>query len=451
MNEYSFYNETYTDKGIHELFEQKQLLIQQLKNSNLGSDDNRHILLSIDNISNQINSIQTKSAQSNKSIMQSNGNNIQIPSTSSSYDFPEQNSVIQQGNSFLIENPDRAIGKNAKIDKGRIAIDSKDAPPGYMNPINVRTITQAISIDSRFRPNYYSTKSTDFDVILPSIQKNVVSMRVTSIEFPITWYAISQSSGNATCLIIDNDNNTRAWVLTLPDGNYEQSWARNSKAAYTEPAMNNAIINAVPVTITNTITGTVVINPSGSKLTANDLLYDLERASGKSKFLAVSTGILFSKGFTIRFNVDNSGNLSMDTIIQLRLGWQLGFRSAEYVATPNCISEGICLICGPRYGFISIDDHQKNTGPAYIIAYNNSIFQDNIITRINLGELLSDVGVYQESSDPGLSTQLNRTREYFGPVDIQRLHIAVYDEFGRIIDINNMDWSLTLIFEIVYN
>ena len=74
-----------------------------------------------------------------------------------------------------------------------------------------------------------------------------------------------------------------------------------------------------------------------------------------------------------------------------------------------------------------------------------------IITRINLAAEQADVGVYQISSDPGLTTQMNRTREYFGPVDIQRLHISLYDEFSRIIDLNNMDWSLTLAFEQLYN
>ena len=79
------------------------------------------------------------------------------------------------------------------------------------------------------------------------------------------------------------------------------------------------------------------------------------------------------------------------------------------------------------------------------------LFQDNIITRINLAELQADFGVYQPSSDPGLSTQLNRTREYFGPVDLQRLHIALYDEFGRIIDLNNMDYSFCLSFQTIYD
>ena len=143
----------------------------------------------------------------------------------------------------------------------------------------------------------------------------------------------------------------------------------------------------------------------------------------------------------------------METSIQLRLGWQLGFRSAEYITSStskSVVSEGICLVAGPRYGFISIEDYQKNTGPAYIIAYSDSILQDSIISRINLAALQAAVGVYQRSGDPGLTNEMNRTREYFGPVDIQRLQIALYDEFGRVIDLNNMDWSFTLNFERLY-
>lgn len=364
-------------------------------------------------------------------------------------DVQDVHSVSQYGSNFIIENPDRIIGKSAKIENGRITLESKPAPPGYINPINVRTITQAISIDSRFRPNYYATKSTNFGLVLPSIQKNVVSLRVASIELPTTYYAVSRYNSNSNCLIIDLSNNSNGWLLTLPDGNYEQSWAGNSNAAPIESSMNDAIINALPVTVD--ATGGVTPKSSGRDLTAADLTFTLDRISGKSFFTGVTGGILNTRGFIMRFNVDVNGNLNMDANIQMRLGWQLGFRSAEYYATPKCVSEGICLVCGPRYGFISIDDYQKNTGPAYMVAYANSVLQDNIITRINLAELQADVGVYQSSSDPGLSTQLNRTREYFGPVDIQRLHIALYDEFGRIIDLNNMDWSLTLAFELLYN
>ena len=437
MDMFNFNSESYTNNEIEKLLQisfpysiqditnsKKRLISQIGVMNNLGNDKQHEIVQFVDKIASRMQDV------------------VEMP-------LLQNHRVIQQGSNFVIETPDSIIGKQSKIENGRMALESNSAPPGYINPINVRTITQAISIDSRFRPNYYSSKSTNFNVILPSIQKNVVSMRVSSIELPTTYYAISRYNGNATCIIIDLSDATEGWLLTLPDGNYEQSWAKNSNAASIYQAMNDAIINAKPISIATN--GNVSVNLSGTNLTADDLVFTLDQISGKSYFTAVTGGDLVTSGFILRFNVDIDGNLKLDSNLQMRLGWQLGFRAAEYVSKPKCVSEGICLVCGPRYGFISIDDHQKNTGPAYMVAYANSILQDNIITRINLAELQADVGVYQSSSDPGLSTQLNRTREYFGPVDIQRLHISIYDEYGRIIDLNNMDWSFTLSFETLYN
>jgi hypothetical protein len=373
--------------------------------------------------------------------------------------------TLVSGSHFLIERSDVAIGKKNMFSvDGRLGPDSSAFPPGFMNPIQVRSTVQAICIDSRFRPNYYGTKSTNFQVTLPDIQRKVVSMRVASIELPTTYYAVSLAQGNVTMLIVEGISTigtTACWVLTLPDGNYEQSWAGNSNAAFIEDAMVAAIGLAEPGTV-DLETGQVTLNPLLPALsTVTDLSFTVNHASGKSVFgipPGSTTSRFMTSGFQLWFNVDTEGSLNNDVIVQLRLGWQLGFRYAKYVVPPpnglaggKAVSEGICLVVGPRYAFVSIDDYQKNTGPSYMVAYTNSILQDNLITRINLAELQADTGVYQSSSDPGLSTQLNRTREYFGPVDLQRLHIALYDEYGRVIDLNNMDWSLTLAFEVQYN
>jgi len=109
------------------------------------------------------------------------------------------------------------------------------------------------------------------------------------------------------------------------------------------------------------------------------------------------------------------------------------------------------MCSGPRYAYLSIDDHQKNSGNSFIAAFANSSLDNNIITRLNLSAVMEGVGVYKSSNDPGLNNQLNRTREYFGPVDIARLTIRIYDEYGRIIDLNNMDWSFALSFEKLYD
>ena len=400
----------------------KQRLSQKImSNTRLGSEKQREILFFIDTIANRITNVTEH---------------------------------------FIIEHPSKTEGKNSKFSEGRVTSGGEAAPSGYLNPINVRTVMQAVSIDTRFRPSYYTTKSTNFSMVLPSLIKHVVSMRVAAIEMPMTYYAVSRSLGNASLLIMDNSNNLNGWLVTLPDGNYEQAWAHENDASHLETIMNNSIATAISVEVN--VNGTVIKpnpTPPPSLNPLTDICFTIDRTSGRAIFATPknATPSQLSAGFTIRFNIDNNGNLDVNTSIQLRLGWQLGFRSAQYIcgADPSavgaCVSEGICLICGPHYAFLSIDDYQKSTGPAFMVAYGSSVFQDSIITRINLAAEQADVGVYQISSDPGLTTQVNRTREYFGPVDIQRLHIALYDEFGRIIDLNNMDWSFTLAFEQLYS
>jgi len=41
-------------------------------------------------------------------------------------------------------------------------------------------------------------------------------------------------------------------------------------------------------------------------------------------------------------------------------------------------------------------------------------------------------------------------RKYFGPVDIQRLHIQVFDDHGRQLDITN-NYSFVLTFKMLYD
>jgi len=442
LSNFNLDSESYQDNEIEILFnlktpynktdihKAKEILINQLfkdENNSLGVEKQREIRFFIDTIATRIQ------------------NKI-------------NNSVTEYGSNFIIENNNTLVGKSARLTEGRLTDGGEAVPPGYINPINVRTITQTVNIDTRFRPNYYGTKSTQFHLTLPNIQKNVVKMRLSSIELPMSYHAISRTNGNSTCLIIDTSSNTDCWIVNLPDGNYEQSWAKESKASHIETAMNNAISTATKATID--ITTGIVTNPlAGGKLDPlNDICFTLDRVSGRSVFARPSPGTstILKNGFIVRFNVDENGNLNNDLNIQLRLGWQLGFRVAEYICGTTakngaCVSEGVCLICGPRYGLLSIEDYQKNTSPSYIVAYADSIIQNNVITRINLASIQADVGVYQVSNDLGLTSQVARTREYFGAVNIQKLFISLYDEFGRVIDLNNMDWSFTLEFERLYD
>ena len=70
---------------------------------------------------------------------------------------------------------------------------------------------------------------------------------------------------------------------------------------------------------------------------------------------------------------------------------------------------------------------------------------------LNLSSIVQKNGVYQTGEDDGFSTQVNRSRQYFGPVNIEKMRITLYDEYGRQIILNNMDWSCALMFECIYS
>jgi len=115
------------------------------------------------------------------------------------------------------------------------------------------------------------------------------------------------------------------------------------------------------------------------------------------------------------------------------------------------VSEGICQISGPQYVFLCIDDFNNNVNNYYASAYGASTIAPNIIARLNIRQQISTAGAYGVVSGESLTTSLTYSREYFGPVDIQRMRITLVDDFGRVMDLNNMDWSFALMFECVYN
>jgi len=355
--------------------------------------------------------------------------------------FEKMTNTIIPGNSssVVIEKPSVVAGLNWPKFSGRL-IDNADQPPGIINPINVRTIKRTINLDTRFRPNYYTTSSTDFSLTLPVRVKNAVSMRIASIEIPISWYVVAKYWGNSFFKIEWGDNGDGTfdndYTVTIPDGNYEPFWQAATEATDLASTINT-FMHAYP--------GTGI-----GKTILQDIVFNVDRTSGRSGFSWKSGSPYSTQNFKISFSIDENGNSDFSTILQFRLGWLLGFRVGFYEG-PSIVSEGICYMKGPRYAFICINDFNNSVSNYFISAFSSSLLQKDIIARINLTYIQQQQGVYQTGQDDGLSTQINRQRSYFGPVDVERLEIKLLDEYGRIIDLNNMDWSMALTMECLYD
>ena len=117
-----------------------------------------------------------------------------------------QNTVVQQGEHFLIQNPSSIhnstiSGANANSGStsstsagsgpGAVSGDFNSSSSGIINPLYRRTVRRALNVDTRFRPSYASTKSTDIQLTLPYKFEKVVGFRVAAVEMPMTYYSVS--------------------------------------------------------------------------------------------------------------------------------------------------------------------------------------------------------------------------------------------------------------------
>jgi len=368
-------------------------------------------------------------------------------------DLP-QNTLSGDNGHFLINNPARDGIKNFdSSSKSGINLDDNGAPPGILNPLKVNTIKRAVNIDTRFRPNYYTTKSSDLQINLPTKVERAISMRLASIELPMSFYAINSEFGNNVFKVTwgdwNNNPDASSALITLSDGNYDIGLSDKTKAARLETEIN--------ARLAATEAGVATVG----KL---NLRFEVNPITGKSRFYQDTSSVLVPTPipFKINFTANSDGVVlpasENPQPLQMTLGWMLGYRapSGLYTSTAvgangSILSEGICNVQGTRYIYVSIDDFVNSSNNYFTAAFASSVMAPNIITRINVADLAQAVTVFHYAQQEGYSTELDRSRSYFGPVDIQKMRVTLYDEYGRVLNLNYMDWSMELMFECVYS
>jgi hypothetical protein len=374
-------------------------------------------------------------SSSSSSSRNSQENRYYSPATSF-----KQNTIIPGSAAdghYVIPDPYRMYDPDKYNDIGGLVVGQSGAPPGTINPVKYSTVAISVNIDSRFRPNYFSTKSTDLQIALPEKIHNIINYRVGSFEIPFyAIYSISELNGNNAIQIQWSTSAgvySNTFTIVIPDGNY-----------YTTP--NTSVVASASIETTiNTIIASNTAAPALSGL----LSFYIDQVSGKGVFAQPSSAAS-AIYFKVVSNVRSGGNPNFDAPLISFLGWQLGFRNAENISKNSgsggfgsVVSEALVAIRATNYIFIAIDDYNNSVNDYYSAVFSESYAIKNIITRVNVG-FLQDVN---EAS----SIQLNRQRCFFGPVNIQKLRITLYDNFGRIVDLNNMDWNIELIFECVYD
>jgi len=345
-------------------------------------------------------------------------------------------------------------GENLNVQMTHPIVSKPDTPfiysnpsvafEGIVNPLERRINSSILSIDTVFRENYKLTNSNKSFFMLKNPLFNVISMKLVSLELPRMWDIISEENGNNMMKIelynMPNYPNSIQTII-LPNGHYT----------------NADLVSCLNNYFNNSGNGLeylmVIVDPKTSKIMISTKNPQMGATANPSIF--IEGGQYYSSNFyfILDFTESCAG-----------LGKYLGFDDKKYKVDIN--SKKLDLInyifpveiigyvegsssCGiifDNYIYVNINDFNKNFNSNGVIGQtDNSLIGNNILGRITLNAF-PDTLLINNNSD-----RILKKREYYGPVRIRQLEVSLTNKYGKLINLLNNDYSLTLEFEILYS
>lgn len=424
----------YTDKEILELFGISQ---QDCKNKHKINDQYNTI---VENIKTQ-NEF-TPDFKRDLIEFLSKALNRMIENLKDDYKLSDSNFTPNLVKSETFNNEHQVIKKN-----------NKKSLTSLINPIRTDRIGKLLNINTVFRDNYYTTRSSDFTFNLPAPVKHVIGVSLETAEIENTYYAFNSlnrsnefiveiynvESTNGNPITSQEDANAmitskKKKIITIKEGNY----TGEELADY----MNKSLFSS----------GELARIACKYEYSTRKFSFFKDNRDADDGGLPDTTHIKY------RFNLDFRILDQPNREIQKNMGWLLGFRKQQYTFVDNYIPsskvsdkinegftcEATCNTKGTPYIYISVDCFNNNHSQSIISPFSESAFNDTSI----LAKLKNRINNFNYESG-GLLYGFKR--DYFGPVTVARMRIRILDQYGDIVDLNNNDFSFTLKFDQMYN
>ena len=257
------------------------------------------------------------------------------------------------------------------------AVDVVNVPvsQGTLNPVLKNITSRIVMLDSAYRQNiipYDSpvAASTDYTLDLSDTLNNTLSLKLSSVQIPYTWYNIAGYLGNS-CF---------GYILgtpTTPD---------DLNINHTFFVANNQYVDATSLRDGLNNTGTFIIippvYPPVSPAPNLDFAFSLTDASGNGTsgnyFTITNTNttdpirIVFYNGNNPNMNCNPKGCRSPSKLDN-NLGWVLGFRSTNIKGLDLAIAYDIL-----PGGAITADVPYTNVGPTYFLLVIDDFNQNHL-------------------------------------------------------------------------
>ena len=290
-----------------------------------------------------------------------------------------------------------------------------------MTNVTKPTKTKYINLDTKFSDDFnynrcgnsYYNSIESYTFTLPERLTEVKSMKVLSVEIPMSIYNISTSLGNNFFKVVDDSTSISSMIIVDPS---------NYTIAGLKDEINSKIGMAFP------------------PLT---LIYT-DVSSNFSNLTAPGTDT-----YTVFFDTDICGNFDKYNF-RSKLGWALGFRDQSYnITSSNTSSESFIDLSNPRYLFLVVDEFNNCVQNTFISPVNGSLMNKKILARISVDKTLYPFGTILHSYE-NYGSLVSDTRYYSGgKVDIQKLNVQLVNEYGFPMNLNGLDFEflIEVIFE----
>jgi hypothetical protein len=258
------------------------------------------------------------------------------------------------------------------------------------------------NIDSKFRNITSYPNSANFvynrmeqtvganNVVEPFNEKNIIEMKILSLELPNTIYYITSTRGN-------NKINIAGTNYTIANGSY----TKNELAT-----VLSALVSNVTFTYNNSTDKMTITNTTGGSI-------------------------------TITFTASGTDYPSLGSII--------GFTSNPTIAnTASSTGTNMISELAQTYLFLRINDFGNliNKNRRYV----GKIILENVKSVSN--EKTGGVNINILSNQYKF---ISNSIKFEQPTNIPSLNISLEDEFGNIINLNGVDWSFTLETTVITN
>jgi len=412
-----------------------------------------------------------------------------------SEEYPTKKSVAffkEIGKRLLDETTEDEVGKTIQVDVKR----------GTINPDLKTTIMRLINVDSSYRDVINLTNTTDqftFELTEPIL--NVVSISLYSIEIPQSWYTFTLLKGTVGFIVCVIKDDATKYPVVIDEGNY------TTISLYTEVKnkINAALDGILTVeTIYNSNTGklTLVFSPLDPDIFNVQLLWlDAtgtiqsmlnNRPNGNLGWLlgyripVATCKRILQDDQTYKFAaeatslVDASGTkyilLSLEDYKTNRLNRSIiavNNTPKTPISLPNYYSEDIPQYRTSPTGVHVLPSNPRNLTSKQLYTINaisDQILPQNRIIGHESSNAFAKIAVkrtdWGKTGMEGITETVDgvpgklfvenggplslQTREYFGPVDLANLYVALYDDKGNILGLNGMEWSCSLMVKCIY-